>query len=111
VKADWSRVEAQKRISALLGSFKVGSIEAVICGNDEMALGAIEALKVAGAFKGDADFVPVIGVDGTSYALDSIADGEMLGTVMGDAAAQGEACLRPGLTPSPSGPIGRGRWR
>jgi methyl-galactoside transport system substrate-binding protein len=93
VNADWSRVETQKRVSTLLASLDNKQIEAVICANDEMALGAIEALKIAGLFKSDRDFVPVVGVDGARAALDAIADGTLLGTVRGDAASQGKAAF------------------
>jgi methyl-galactoside transport system substrate-binding protein len=91
--ANWSRVDAQKAVTAILEKFDASRIEAVICANDEMALGAIEALKVAGFFKNERTFMPVVGVDGTRFALDAIQDGSLLGTVRGDAESQGKAAF------------------
>jgi methyl-galactoside transport system substrate-binding protein len=89
--AGWTRVEAQKKMAEIIKTFDPKRIEAVICGNDEMALGAIEALKVAGYFSGKGGFLPVVGVDGAQVAIDAIADGSLLGTVRGDAESQGKA--------------------
>jgi methyl-galactoside transport system substrate-binding protein len=91
--ANWSRVEAQKKMADIIKSVGDKRIEAVLCANDEMALGALEALKVAGYFTGKDDFLPVLGVDGTGFAIDAIADGSLLGTVRADAASQGRAAF------------------
>jgi methyl-galactoside transport system substrate-binding protein len=94
VSANWTRVEAQQKMAVVIAAIGAKRIEAVLCANDEMALGAIEALKVAGYFKGSGgDYVPVVGVDGTRFALDAISDGSLLGTVRGDAASQGRAAF------------------
>jgi methyl-galactoside transport system substrate-binding protein len=89
---DWTRIEARKKMADLIQSVGIKKIEAVVCGNDEIALGAIEALKVAGMFQKGA-FIPVVGVDGTSFAMDAIAEGSLLGTVRGDADSQGRAAF------------------
>jgi methyl-galactoside transport system substrate-binding protein len=86
--ANWNRAEAQQKMAALIERHGKG-IEAVLCDNDEMALGAIAAFKIAGYFKGEATFVPILGIDATAFALEAIAEGSLLGTVRGDAAAQG----------------------
>jgi methyl-galactoside transport system substrate-binding protein len=86
--ANWSRAEAQQKMSALIQA-RGKDIEAVLCDNDEMALGAAAAFKIAGYFKGSSDFIPIIGIDATAFALEAIGDGSLLGTVRGDAAAQG----------------------
>jgi methyl-galactoside transport system substrate-binding protein len=91
LSANWTRAEAQQKMASVITALGAKRIEAVLCANDEMALGAIEALKVAGYFKGNGDYLPVIGVDGTRFALDAIADGSLLGTVRGDADSQGKA--------------------
>lgn len=67
-------------------------IEMVICNNDGMALGAVEALKAAGYFK-DGKYMPVVGVDAIPEALDLIKKGEMLGTVLNDALNQAKATV------------------
>ena len=50
--ANWDRVKGQEKMAAFLSS-NPDKIEAVIACNDDMALGAIEALKAAGYFTGD----------------------------------------------------------
>lgn len=90
---DRTRIEARKKMGDIVRILGLKRIEAVLCVNDETAIGAIEALKVAGAFKGSGDFVPVIGVDGTRFAMDALAEGSLLGTVRGDAERQGDAAF------------------
>jgi methyl-galactoside transport system substrate-binding protein len=85
----WDRIKGQEKMAAFIGA-KGDGIEAVIANNDDMALGAIEALKAAGYFK-DGRFVPVVGVDATAPALKALEDGTLLGTVLNDAKTQGEA--------------------
>lgn len=87
----WDRVKGQEKMAAFLAAHK--GIEAVIANNDDMALGAIEALKAAGYFKGGKS-VPVVGVDATAPALAAIGDGTLLGTVLNDAKNQGKATFR-----------------
>lgn len=48
--AMWDRVKGQEKMQAFLASHG-DKIEAVLANNDDMALGAIEALKAAGYFK------------------------------------------------------------
>lgn len=62
-------------------------IDAIICQNDDAALGVIEALKSAGKV-GD---IQVLGVDGSDDALQSILNEEMTMTALQDAKAQAEA--------------------
>jgi methyl-galactoside transport system substrate-binding protein len=84
----WDRVKGQEKMAAFLGAHK--DIEIVFANNDDMALGAIEALKAAGYFKGG-KFMPVVGVDATAPALAALKDGTLLGTVLNDAKNQGAA--------------------
>jgi methyl-galactoside transport system substrate-binding protein len=84
----WDRVKGQEKMAAFLGAHK--DIEIVFANNDDMALGAIEALKAAGYFKGG-KFMPVVGVDATAPALQALKDGTLLGTVLNDAKNQGAA--------------------
>jgi methyl-galactoside transport system substrate-binding protein len=63
-------------------------IEFVLCNNDAMALGAIEALKAAGYFS-NGKYMPVVGVDGLPEAIELIKKGQMLGTVLNDPKALG----------------------
>jgi methyl-galactoside transport system substrate-binding protein len=99
----WDRVKGQEKMAAFLAAHK--TIEVVFANNDDMALGAIEALKAAGYFK-DGKYMPVVGVDATAPALAALKDGTLLGTVLNDAKNQGKATfnlayvLAQGKTPS-----------
>jgi methyl-galactoside transport system substrate-binding protein len=88
----WDRVKAQDKMQSFLTS-KGDQIEAVFANNDDMALGAIEALKAAGYFK-DGKYIPVVGVDATAPGVKAIEEGTMLGTVLNDAKNQGIATLK-----------------
>ncbi|MBJ9988580.1 MULTISPECIES: galactose ABC transporter substrate-binding protein [Paenibacillus] len=89
--AMWDRVKGQEKMAAFLGSHG-DKIEAVLANNDDMALGAIEALKAAGYFTGGKT-MPVVGVDATAPALQALQDGTLLGTVLNDANNQGKASV------------------
>lgn len=100
----WDRVKAQDKMQSFIAS-KGDKIEAVFANNDDMALGAISALKAAGYFTGS-KYMPVVGVDATAVGLQAIQDGTLLGTVLNDAKNQGIATykiakvLSEGKTPS-----------
>ncbi|SKA91269.1 methyl-galactoside transport system substrate-binding protein [Caloramator quimbayensis] len=100
----WDRVKGQEKMAAFLASLG-DKIEVVFANNDDMALGAIEALKAAGYFK-DGKYMPVVGVDATAPGVAALKDGTMLGTVLNDAKNQGIATfkvayvLSQGQTPS-----------
>ena len=84
---DYSRAEAMKIMSIWLSIFP--KIDAVVAGNDEMALGAIASMKAANRLDG----VIVSGVDATSLALDAIKSGELAQTVKQDGVAQAETAV------------------
>jgi methyl-galactoside transport system substrate-binding protein len=89
--AMWDRVQGQEKMSAFLGS-QGEKIELVLANNDDMALGAIEALKAAGYFSGD-KVMPVVGVDATAPAMEALKAKTLVGTVLNDAENQGKATL------------------
>ena len=64
--------------------------DAVIANNDEMAIGAVQALKAAGR---SMDSVVIAGVDATQDALAAMAAGDLDVTVFQDAAGQGKGAL------------------
>jgi len=88
--AMWQRGDAQNKVQAWLAKFG-DKIEVVFANNDDMALGAIEALKAAGYNTGAGKYIPVVGVDATPPALDALKQGTLLGTVLNDAVNQGKA--------------------
>lgn len=85
----WDRVKGQEKMAAFLAS-QGDKIEAVLANNDDMGLGAIEALKATGYFK-DNKYMPVVSVDATAPALKALEEGTLLGTVLNDAKNQGKA--------------------
>lgn len=67
--------------------------ELIICNNDDMALGAVNALQNAGynTAKDGALTIPVFGVDATATAKELIAAGYMTGTIKQDAVGMADA--------------------
>ena len=74
--ANWDRQQGQEKMESLLS--KNPDIKGVIAGNDEMALGAINALKEAKKL----DKVKVLGFDGNQDAVDAVKNGQMVATVL-----------------------------
>lgn len=92
--AMWDKVQATDKMKNFITAHTLDRIEAVICNNDDMALGAIEALKSEGYNTGDeSKFIPVVGVDATAPALEAMGNGSLLGTVLNDAQNQGTATI------------------
>lgn len=75
---DFSRAAGQKVMENIIQS-KGAEITAVYAHNDEMALGAIQALKAAGRKPGQD--VTIVSVDGERAALEAIEAGELGATV------------------------------
>ena len=86
--ANWSRDEAQTLMTNWLSAGT--AFDAVIANNDEMALGAINAMKAANM---DMKTVIVGGVDATADALAAMQAGDLDATVFQDAAGQGKGAL------------------
>ncbi|CAD7049871.1 rhizopine-binding protein [Pseudorhizobium endolithicum] len=86
--ANWSRDEAQDLMTNWLSTGE--SFDALISNNDEMALGAIQAMKAANLSMED---VVVGGVDATQDALAAMEAGDLDVTVFQDAAGQGKGAV------------------
>lgn len=92
---DWSTVKGKEQMDTILTSNPVGAKEGpelVLCNNDGIAIGAVEALNGKGwnlattdAGYDAAKYVPVIGVDAIPQAKDAIDKGRMAATVTQDA--------------------------
>ncbi|HIX57405.1 MAG TPA: galactose ABC transporter substrate-binding protein [Candidatus Anaerobiospirillum pullistercoris] len=96
--ANWDKVQGHDKMKNFITALGVDAIEAVLANNDDMALGAVEALKSEGYNLGTdgkdpSKFIPVVGVDATAPALQAIAKGQMLGTSLNDAKNQGTAAV------------------
>lgn len=86
--AEWSRDKAQDLMTNWISSGE--PFDAVFGNNDEMAIGAIQAMKSAGISMDD---VVVGGVDATPDALVAMQAGEMDVTVFQDLAGQGAGSI------------------
>ncbi len=86
--ANWERTQGADLMSNWLSSGV--AFDAVVSNNDEMAIGAIQALKAAGK---DMKKVVVAGVDATQDALSAMQAGDLDVTVFQDAAGQGKGAL------------------
>ena len=75
---NWERAQG----SALMEDFlnKYSNIDLVISNNDDMGLGAIDAIERNNNIKG----IKVVGIDGTKEALEAINEGKLLGTIESD---------------------------
>lgn len=97
--ADWDRTKGRDKMQTILQANP--DIIGVIAGNDEMALGAIAALKEAGKLEG----VKVGGFDGSPDAVAAIKAGEMQYTVLqpvavfsAEAVKQADSFIKTGAT-------------
>jgi inositol transport system substrate-binding protein len=86
--ANWSRDQAQNLMNNWISSGK--PYDAVIANNDEMAIGAFQAMKAAGV---DMKTMIVGGIDATQDALAAMAAGDLDVTVFQNAAGQGAGAL------------------
>lgn len=86
--ANWSRDQAQDLMTNWLSTG--APFDAVIANNDEMAIGAIQAMKAQNIDMGE---VIVGGIDATQDALAAMAAGDLDVTVFQDAHGQGAGAL------------------
>ena len=86
--ANWERSQASALMEQWLADYP-DTIELVISNNDDMALGAIDALERA-EIKG----VNVIGIDGTTPGLEALESGKLMGTVSANKELYGSAIIK-----------------
>jgi len=103
--ANWYRNEA----TDLMNNWLSAGVEfdAVVANNDEMALGAIQALKAAGR---PMDDVIVAGIDATADALAAMQAGDLDVTVFQNAAAQGGGAVDAALKLAQGEKLGNAVW-
>lgn len=87
--ANWTRTQAETKMAKWLKNYRSKEIEIVIANNDDMALGAIDAIKKNNV----ADPPIVVGIDGTRVGLEAVKNNEMIGTVLNDAKGQAEGIV------------------
>lgn len=103
--ANWQKDQAMNVTENWLTAFN-NDIQAFFANNDEMALGAINALQAAG--KKDTF---VIGIDGTTAALEAIKKGRMVGSVFQNASGQAKGAMEIAETLIKGGqPKGQVKW-
>ena len=86
--ANWDRVIAVDKMATFLGTG--AEFDCVIANNDEMALGVIEAMELAGL---DPSKTPIVGIDGTEMGLEAIKNGKMAATPYQSPVDVGKACF------------------
>ena len=79
--ANWSRAESMTLMETWISTYG-DDIDAVIAENDEMALGAREAIEAAGKD------IPCIGIDGITDAVTAIQEGRMISSDFQNAEGQ-----------------------
>jgi ribose transport system substrate-binding protein len=72
--ANWKRDEAVNKMKNWISGFGP-QINAVVSENDDMGLGALQALKEVGRTD-----VPIVGIDGIEDGLNAVKSGEFIGT-------------------------------
>lgn len=98
--AEWDRTKAQNLMTNWLS--KGMKYDAVISNNDEMAIGALQAMKAAGV---DTKKAIVGGVDATQDALASMKAGDLKVSVFQDAAGQGKGAVDAALKIASGGSV------
>lgn len=86
--AAWTRTNAMDLTTNWITAGR--PIDAVFANNDEMAIGAIQALKAAGV---SMDSVVVVGIDATQDALAAMANGDLDVTVFQNAKGQSAGAM------------------
>lgn len=85
--ANWNRAQAQTKMTQFLTQYD-DQIELVLANNDDMALGAVDALKASGVPR--EKWPVILGIDGTDVGLHALEAGEISGTVYQDKEGQAE---------------------
>jgi ABC-type sugar transport system substrate-binding protein len=102
---NWKRTEGQDLMTNWISASV--KFDAVISNNDEMALGAIQALKAA---KVDMKTMIVGGVDATQDALAAMQAGDLDVTVFQDAAGQGKGAVEAAMKLAKGQPVEQKTW-
>jgi methyl-galactoside transport system substrate-binding protein len=88
--ANWSRSQAETKMKEFIDEYG-SSIELVLCNNDDMALGVIDAYNKSNMT--DAGKPIIFGVDGTEVAIKAVQGGSLSGTVYNDKESQAKGIV------------------
>lgn len=86
--ANWDAEQAKELFELFLSTGVVA--DCVICNNDAMALGVVEACK---KYNIDGSTLPILGVDATADGCEAIRSGDMAFTVYQSGSGQGHAAV------------------
>lgn len=87
--ANWERSQASAWMEQWLSEYP-DEIELVICNNDDMALGAADALERKEITRP----VKIVGIDGTPQGIEGLKSGKLFGTVRCDSAEYGRVIFQ-----------------
>jgi len=99
--ANWQSAQATAKMTQWIKTFG-DKIEVVICNNDDMAIGAINALDNLNITK---NRPLIVGIDGMPEALLAVKNGTMSGTIINDSKKQANAIFNIGYTLATHGNI------
>jgi ABC-type sugar transport system substrate-binding protein len=85
--ANWSRSEGNSATNSFFSAGKI--FDGIFAANDQMALGAIEAIRTSPMIARQTSKPIVIGFDAVPEAKAAVQDGTMLATLARDAAGMG----------------------
>ena len=89
-RGDWDREKGQTICANDLAQFG-DKVEVVFCNNDDMAIGALQAIQSAGRTVNKDIYL--VGVDALAAALNEVKAGNMTGTVLNDAVGQASGAV------------------
>lgn len=90
--ANWNRDQGKTKMLQWIVEYGE-TIEVVFANNDDMALGARDALAEKGYYTGEGVAPIILGIDGTKAGIKAVEDGEFLGTVLNDSAGQARGMM------------------
>lgn len=85
---EWTRDQAVTITENLITTYS-DELNVIFSNNDEMALGALQAIETNGR-----EDIKIIGVDAIKDAVDAIKNGRLAGTIFQDAEGQGAAAVQ-----------------
>lgn len=94
---DWDKKKGKQAMKTMINQYG-NQIDFIVSNNDNMAIGAINALQEKGYNKGgNSKIIPIVGVDGLEEVRKYIANGQMSGTVVQDAVGTAKVTLAMGI--------------
>ena len=87
-RGDWDQTKGQELAATALTQFG-NDVDVIFCNNDDMALGAYQAIVDAGRVVGKDIYL--LGVDALAECVEMVNEGKMTGTVLNDHVGQSHA--------------------